>query len=192
MATLARESAGEGQSALEGLHPEALARGEEAAMGSGLVDDLEWLTPPAAGAALYTLAAALPPGAAQREIGRRVLARLNTGNAETFCAMATRMARAAGKGLSTPAVRARVGILTELPLALGIRDGPLALGVVASRELQREWVIGPSTGSLHARRLAARLLSARRARRRRSPSRGTNTRSAPSTPRACATHGTAL
>lgn len=158
MATLARESAGEGQSALEGLHPDALARGVHAAMKSGLVDDLEWLTPPAAGAALYTLAAALPPGAEQREIGRRVLSRLNNGNAETFAAMATRMARGAGKGLSTPAVRARVGILTELPIALGIRDGALALALVASRELLREWIVGPSTGSLHARRMAARLL----------------------------------
>jgi hypothetical protein len=158
MATLARESAEEGQSTLEGLHPAALAKGVKAAMVAGLVDDLEWLTPPAAGAALYALAAALPPGNEQREIGRRVLSRLKDGNAETFVAMATRMARGAGKGLSTPAVRARVGILTELPIGLGIRDGPLALGLVASRELQREWIVIPSTGSLHGRRMAARLL----------------------------------
>ena len=55
----------DGPSPLDGLHPEALGRGVHAAMISGLVDDLDWLAAPAAGVALYALAAALPP-----EIGR--------------------------------------------------------------------------------------------------------------------------
>jgi len=158
MATLARVSVQNGPSPLDGLHPDALVKVVKVALRDGLVDDLDWLAPPASGAALYALAAALPPGAEQRDMGRRVLARLNTANAETFVAMATRMALGSGKGLGTSAVRARVGLVVELPLALGVRDGPLALGLCASRELAREWIVMPSSGSLHARRMAARLV----------------------------------
>ncbi|WP_394828761.1 protein kinase domain-containing protein [Pendulispora albinea] len=158
MATLARVSAENGPSPLDGLHPDALVRVVKVALGDDLLDDLDWLAPSASGAALYALAAALPPGPEQREVGRRVLARLNTANAETFVAMATRMALGSGKGLGTSAVRARVGLVLELPLALGVRDGPLAHGLCSSRELMREWIVIPSTGSLHARRMAARLL----------------------------------
>lgn len=148
----------DGPSPLDGLHPEALGRGVHAAMISGLVDDLDWLAAPAAGSALWALAAALPPSLDQRELGRRVLARLTTGNAETACAMATRMAQGSGKGLGSAAVRARIALIVELPIATGIADGPLALGLCSGRELAREWIGVPSTGSLPARRLAARLL----------------------------------
>ena len=58
----------------------------------------------------------------QRELGRRVLARMLAGNAETFTAMATIMAQTAGKGLSSPAIRARVALVTELPIAHGIAE----------------------------------------------------------------------
>ncbi len=158
MAALARWGEDEGPSPLEGLHPEALAKGVQAAIAAGLVDDLEWLAPPAAGAALYALAAALPLGQEQREVGRRVLARVNTGNAETFAAMATRMALGNGKGLHAANVRARIALVTEAPLSAQIADGPLALALCSARDLVREWVALPSTGSLPARRLAARIL----------------------------------
>src|SRR4029077_18990943 len=76
MAALARATTDDGPGPLEGVHPEALVGGVRAALQSGLVEDLDWLEPPAAGSALYELASALPLGSEQRELGRRVLARL--------------------------------------------------------------------------------------------------------------------
>ena len=168
MAALSRVSLDEGPSPLEGLHPDVLVRGVTAALAAGLADDLDWLSPQAAGVALYTLAAALPVGLEQRELGRRVLARMLAGNAETFTAIATSMAQSGGKGLANANIRARVGLVTELPLAHGIADGPLALALVSRREFQRDWVGAPSTRSLPARRLAAKILerAAREAARR--------------------------
>lgn len=168
MAALARAAADDGPGPLEGLQPDALLLGIRAVLQAGLADDLDWLTPSAAGPALYELASALPLGPERREIGRRVLSRLLEGNAETFTAIATRMARTTGKGLSSPGVRARVALVTELPFALGIGDGSLAMALASRRELAREWIEIPSTGSLPSRRLAARLLerAAREASRR--------------------------
>ncbi len=168
MAALSRAPSEGGPGPLEGLHPDVLLKGVQAALANGLVDDLDWLSPQAAGIALYSLAAALPVGTEQRELGRRVLARMLAGNAETFTAMVTIMAQTAGKGLSSPSIRARVGLITELPIAHGIADGPLALALVSRREYAREWVAAPSTRSLPARRLAAKILerAAREAARR--------------------------
>lgn len=167
MAALSRASS-EGPGPLEGFHPEVLSRSVSAALSAGLVDDLDWLSPAAAGVALYTLAAALPLGVEQRELGRRVLARLLAGDAETFTTIATAIARSGGRGLGSPNVRARVALVTELPLAHGVADGPLALALVSRREYQRDWIVGPSTRSLPARRLAAKILerAAREAARR--------------------------
>jgi len=169
MAALARAVvADEGPGPLEGVNPGALVRGVAVAIKDGLVDDLDWLAPSAAGPALYELASALPLGAERRDLGRRVLSRLLDGNAEAFAALATRMARTTGKGLSSPGVRARVALVTELPFAMGVADGPLALALASRRELAREWIETPSMGSLPSRRLAARLLerAAREASRR--------------------------
>ncbi len=168
MAALARATAEEGPGPLEGLQPNALVAGVRTALQSGFVEDLDWLAPAAAGAALYELASALPLGAEQREVGERVLARLLVANAETFVAIARRMALGVGRGLATPAMRARVALVTALPLSAGIADGPLALALASRRDLAREWIAVPSTGSLPSRRLAARLLerAAREASRR--------------------------
>ncbi len=168
MAALARATADEGVAPLDGIHPEALLLGVKAALASGLADDLDWLAPSAAGAALYELASALPLGPEQREIGRRVMARLIAGNAEVFVVLATRMALGAGKGLGQPPTRSRVALVTEIPLTVGIADGPLALALTSRRELAREWIALNSVGSLPARRLAARLIerAAREAARR--------------------------
>lgn len=167
MAALSRAT-DEGPSPLEGLHPDVLVRGVGAALAAGLADDLDWLAPSAAGVALYTLAAALPVGQEQRDLGRRVLARMLAGDAETFTAIATSMAQSAGKGLGSPNIRARVALITELPLTHAIADGPLALALVSRREYQRDWVAALSTRSLPARRLAAKILerAAREAARR--------------------------
>ena len=166
--SLGRTSSDDGPGPLDGLHPEALLLGVRTALEEGLVDDLGWLEAPKAGAALYELASALPLGPEQRELGRRILTRLHEGNAETFAVMATRMAVTTGRGLGTQAVRARVALVTELPISAGVPDGPLALALAQRRELARDWIEVPSTGSLPARRLAARLLerAAREAARR--------------------------
>jgi hypothetical protein len=158
MAALARATSEEGPGPLEGLHPKALISGVRVALEAGLVDDLDWLAPAAAGAALYELASALPLGPEQRELGRRVLARLLAADAETFVAIARRMALAGGRGLGSPAMRARIVLVTELPVGMGVQDGSLALALASRRELAREWIGVPSTGSLPARRLAARLI----------------------------------
>ncbi len=158
MATLSRAKVDGGPGPLEGLNPEALLAGVRSALASGLFEDLEWLAPPAAGRALYALAAALPLGPEQRDLGRRVVARLFAGNAETFAAMATVMALSGGKGLAAPAAASRIALVVELPLMQGVADGALALALISRREFAREWIIAPSTRSLPARRLAARLL----------------------------------
>jgi hypothetical protein len=158
MAVLARAASEDGPGPLEGLHPNALLAGVRAALHAGLADDLDWLAPAAAGAALYELASALPIGPEQREVGRRVLARLLAGDTGTFVAIARRMALGGGRGLATQAIRARVALVAELPLSDGVADGPLALALASRRELAREWIVESSTGPLPARRLAARLL----------------------------------
>src|SRR6185436_18910562 len=94
--------------------------------------------------------------------------RLLSGDAETFALMAARMAQTAGRGLSSAAVRSRVSLVMELPISTAVSDGPLALALVTRREYAREWIVSPSTRSLPARRLAARVLqrAAREAARR--------------------------
>lgn len=168
IASLAKATTEEGPGPLDGLHPDQLVPVAKAALSDGLVDDLDWLGPAAAGMALYAFASALPPGQEQRELRRRVVPRLLTGNADTFTQIAALMAQTTGKGLGSAGVRARVGLVTELPLSFGVRDGGLALSLVSRRELCREWVVEPSTKSLPARRLAARILerAAREAARR--------------------------
>ncbi len=168
MASLARTTPEGGPGPLEGLHPDVLLKGAQTALYSGLADDLDWLSPSAAGVALYTLAAALPASREQRELGRRVLARMLTGNAETFAAIAAAMAQTASKALSSAAVRSRIALVCELPLSRNVADGALALSLVSRRDSAREWVGIPSTRSLAARRLSAKLLerAAREAARR--------------------------
>ncbi len=168
MAALGRATAEKGPGPLEGLHPEALLKAARCALNAGLADELDWLAPGAAGAALYELASALPLGAEQRELGRRVFARLVAGDAGTFVAIAHRMVLGNGKGLGSAGMRARIALVTELPICLGVADGPLAIAIASRRDLAREWIALPSTGSLSSRRLAARLLerAAREAARR--------------------------
>ncbi|NUP13554.1 MAG: serine/threonine protein kinase [Polyangiaceae bacterium] len=158
IAELARGSTDEGPSPLEGIRAEALVRAIGASLEAGLADDLDWLDAGAAGCALYQIAAALPVGAEQREIGRRVLSRLLAGKADSFAVMATQMARAGGKGLLGTSVFARVALLMELPIGLEMPDCALAFAIASRRNLAREYVVGPSTRSLPDRRLAARIL----------------------------------
>jgi len=168
IAALAAAPDDDGPGPLEGLHPEALLLGVKVALAQGFADDLDWLSPAAAGSALYELASSVPFGQEKRELGRRALSRLLDGDAQTFIAIATRMVRASGRGLGSAGMRARVALVVELPIGLGIDSGPLALALASRRDTAREWLDTPSTGSLPARRLAARLLerAAREATRR--------------------------
>src|SRR5436309_9389051 len=52
---------------LEGLPAEQLLLAVRAALGDGVLADLEWLSPAAAAIALFELAQALPAGAERRE-----------------------------------------------------------------------------------------------------------------------------
>src|SRR5690606_13074571 len=60
VAALALADALDGPPALDTINPEALLRSVRIAMADGLLDDLSWLAPPAAGVALYEIAGALP------------------------------------------------------------------------------------------------------------------------------------
>lgn len=155
LAVLAQPSDGPGP--LEALAPEAVQAAVKTALADALVDDTDWLAQSAAGAALYELAAVVPPSNEQRELGRRVAARLLQGSAETFTAIATRMALGTGKGLAAPHVRARVALVTELPLSLAVADGPMCLAFVSRRQLARDFIVQPSMASLPARRSASRI-----------------------------------
>ncbi|MBI2895813.1 MAG: serine/threonine protein kinase [Deltaproteobacteria bacterium] len=158
LASVARAASEPGPGLLDGIRPDALQRSVRVALESGLADNLDWLSPPAAALALYELAAALPPGDLRREVGRKALLRLHGGTAATFAAVATRMALASKKALSGHALRSRIGLCLELPSGGAVAVEPLALALASRREHAREWIASPSSGSLPARRTAARLL----------------------------------
>lgn len=158
MAILIKSVAGEGASPLEGMDPAALAESARAALSQGLFDDADWLTSSSVDAAIYELAAALPSGSEKRDLGRRVLARLYDGGAETFIALATRMAVAGGKGLAGEPIRSRLALCFALPASTEVNLSPFAFALLSRRELAREWVGALATGSLPDRRLSGRIL----------------------------------
>jgi hypothetical protein len=147
-----------GPSPLEGLDPASLVPAVRAALADGLVDELDWLSSEAAAVALYEIASALPPGQEKRELGRRVAAYTYDGIADTFAAVATRMALGSGKALAGPAIRARVALALELPAESSKRVDVMALALASRRDLVRDWIARPARGSLPARRLAGRLI----------------------------------
>jgi hypothetical protein len=167
MATLGEESQVSRGVALEGMNPELLLASVRAAIQTNLIDDLDFLSPPAAACALYGLATALPWGVERRELGRRVLLRLHDGDAATFIALATSLALGS-RAFDGPLVRARVGLALALPIGTGTRADSLALALMSRRELSQRWLVEPATGALPQRRMAARLLerAAREATRR--------------------------
>jgi hypothetical protein len=135
---------------------------------TGLVDDVQWMSRGLAAAAFFEIAAVLPHGEEKRELGRRVLEQLLTGDAATFALLATSLASTSRRGLSTPPVRSRVSVAMRLPIGIETGVDRLALALLCRPDLEREWLIVPSTGALPARRVAARLLerAAREATRR--------------------------
>lgn len=143
---------------LDGADPEALARACRVALEANLADDLDFIAPGPATVALYEIMMALPVGPERREIGRRVLTRLYEGTAGTFAAVATRMALGSGKALEPATMRARVGLVIDVPIGSGVDGDALALTLATRRELAERWMVRPSFGALPARRMAARIL----------------------------------
>jgi hypothetical protein len=169
MATLARAVVDERRPVpLEGLDPEALLQSLEVAAEAGLVDALDWLSGPAAAAALYEVAAALPTSPIKRQLGRMVLQRLRKGDAATFVSVATQLALGSQRALSGRSIRARVALALSLPIGTVNNVDALALALISRQDSSRDWLRTPATGSLPSRRLAARLLerAAREAARR--------------------------
>lgn len=158
MASLGAAALDQRPAPLEGLPPDALLAGVRIALSHNLVDNLDWLSAPAAAVALYELAAAIPVGPERHQLGRRVAMRLRDGNAATFVALATALAISSRRGLAGPDVQARVALALELPLGSSAQADALALALVSRPQLETQWLSIPSTGSLPSRRLAARLL----------------------------------
>ena len=169
IATLARAVVDERRPVpLEGLDPDALLKSLEVAVESGLVEKLDWLSGPAAAAALYEVAAALPSSPVKRQLGRMVLQRLRKGDAATFVSVATQLALGSQRALSGRSIRARVALALSLPIGTINNVDALALALISRQDSSRDWLRTPATGSLPSRRLAARLLerAAREAARR--------------------------
>ena len=156
--SLGQVSAHDGPAPLEGIDPAALVPAIRAALGDGLLDELDWLSPEVAAVALYEMASSLPQGLEKREVGRRVAAYTYDGSADTFAAVATRMALGSSKALSGLQVRARVALVLELPFGKSARVDALAFALASRRDPAREWIARPSRGSLSARRLSGRLI----------------------------------
>lgn len=144
--------------ALEGVSGDALREGVRVALERGLADDLDWQSPASAAVGLYELSLALPPSRERTEIARRALGRLYDGTAETFVAVATRVALGPARALQAAPLRARVGLVMDLPAGADVDPGPLAFALCGRRDLFDTWLARPATGALPGRRLAARIL----------------------------------
>ncbi|MEI9940232.1 MAG: serine/threonine-protein kinase [Pseudomonadota bacterium] len=155
---LGQSSGASGPPPLDGIAPEVLSRVMGLALDSGLVDDLDWIAPGPAAVALYEITAALPQGKPRRELGRRVFARVYDGTAGTFAAVAARMALSSGKPLEATQIRARISLLFDLPVGSSVNADALALTLVTRRELRERWLDRARSGTLPARRLAAKLI----------------------------------
>lgn len=158
MATLARSALEQQPVPLEGLDPALLLEAVRAAFKHDLLQDLGWLSPPGAAAAVYELASAIPVGPERRQLGRQVLTRLYEGDAETFVVLATSLAAESKRSLTGPPIRARLALALALPLGSGVHSDTLALALISRADLRREWLTDPASGSLPSRRLAARVL----------------------------------
>jgi hypothetical protein len=144
---------------LEGIAAEQLLLAVRAALNDGALGDLDWLSPAGAAVALFELAQALPAGVERRELGRRVLTRLRDADRDTFVRLLIALARSSPKVVASDSLRARLEVVLSAPLTAPGAIGELALGLLAQPSLAQSWIEMPATGSLPARRLAARILA---------------------------------
>ena len=157
MAALEQASFGLGPPSLDGVDPIALESATYIALERGYVDQLDSLEAGHGAVALYELSSALPSGHVKRELRRRVFDRLYKGNAETFVAVASRIALGAAQPLLTPTLRARIILCLELPIDSSVNVAPLALALTTRSATHYDWIDVPSTGALPSRRMAALL-----------------------------------
>ncbi len=143
---------------LDGLPRDSLIGAVRTALGSGLIDDLDWAAPERVAVALYEMTSAMPAGPERTALGRRMFSRLYQGTATTFAAVATHMALHAGKSLEIPALQARVHLLYSLPIGSSVNADSLALTLLARPELFQRWVARPASGTLPARTMASIIL----------------------------------
>lgn len=155
---LGQSGSGYGPPPLDALDAEVLNRAAQLALDSGLADDLAWIGPGPAAVALYEISSALPSGRTRRELGRRVFARVYEGTAGTFAIVAARMALGSGRTFEAAAVRARIGLVLDMPTGAAVNPDPLALTITTSRDLRDQWLKPARAGTLHERRLAAKIL----------------------------------
>ncbi|HSN27124.1 MAG TPA: hypothetical protein VLT45_12585, partial [Kofleriaceae bacterium] len=144
---------------LEGIAEDALLKSVRAALNDGVLAELSWLSPAAAAVALFELAQALPAGAERRELGRRVLTQLRNADRDTFVRLLIALARSSPKVVASEGLRARLEVVLSAPLTAPGAIGELALGLLAQPSLAQSWIEIPASGSLPARRLAARILA---------------------------------
>ncbi len=144
---------------LEGLPAEQLLLAVRAALGDGVLADLDWLSPAGGAIAMFELAQALPPGPERRELGRRVLTRLRDADRDTFVRLLIALARSSPKLLTSDSLRARAEVVLSSPFTAPGGVGELALGLLAQPTLAYSWVEEPATGALPGRRLAGRILA---------------------------------
>jgi hypothetical protein len=168
IASLGHGESGGAPMALAGVDPRAIGKSIQIAWSDGLLDDLDFIAPAPAAAALYQIAGALPLGSERRAIGRKVLNYLYQGNADTFASLASRMAMGSTRPLVGAGIRARLAICLSQRGHADAAVDRLALAIVTRRELANDWVSTAATGALPDRRMAAQLLerAAREAARR--------------------------
>ena len=130
MATLARAAIEQQPVPLEGIDPKLLLEAVRAAFAAEL-RATTWTGSrrPAAAAAVYELAAAIPIGPERRQLGRQVLMRLYEGDAETFVVLATSLAAESKRTLTGAPIRARVALALELPIGSPVSSDRLALAL---------------------------------------------------------------
>lgn len=157
MTALAQATTSLGPPALDGVDRLALESATHIALERGLTDDLDFMAAGPAAVALYELSSAVPAGQVKRDLRRRVFSLLYKGDAGTFIPVATRIALGAAGPLSTPTLQARVALCLELPLGSSVNVAPLALALTTRSATHAQWIDGPSTRALPARRMAAQL-----------------------------------
>lgn len=143
---------------LEGLDPQAVVESLHSANEHGLFDQLDFLGVEAQAGVIYELAAALPPCKLKRELGRRVLLNLRAADGQAFVGIARQIAIGAPKALLSADARARVSLTLDLSFNTNARPEALALALISRRDASATWLTSASTGSLHERRFAARIL----------------------------------
>lgn len=157
LAALAQSTTSLSPPALDGIDAVRLESAAHVALEKGFADELDFIDAGSAAVALYELSSALPPGNVKRDLRRRVFSLLYQGTAAAFCPVATRIALGAAAPLSTPTLQARVCLCLDLPHGSSVNVAPLALALASRSATHQQWIAGPSSQALPARRMAALL-----------------------------------